>query len=139
MTCSLQLCVYSQRNPRRQSKSIQERNESCLQCSGCHKFFPSKEVKAQHVCNRKSHSIWECDKCGKKWKSRIALSQHKKACCLPDEKKCETMCKCTSCGEGFTSQRLLKTHLKNQPDCDIRGRGEDLCMYVFVFLSQSAL
>lgn len=92
----------------------QKEHEDRLKCEYCHKIYKDIDCKAAHI--RKLHTktgapqkkyTFVCSKCGKKFNSRVALSDHEQADCGRSP-----IYKCTfdNCGKSLHSLGSLKIH-----------------------------
>ncbi|XP_065558006.1 zinc finger protein 543-like [Artemia franciscana] len=109
-------------------------------CKECGKGFHNRAALYSHVCPKPPLEgdpqgfRYECPECHRRFKSRVALGRHKtihKDVILPPEKTVL----CELCGKAFTSNYVLKKHLKyhsgeREFTCSTCGKG---------FIAESAL
>lgn len=90
----------------------QKEHEDRLKCEFCHKIYKDVDCKAAHI--RKLHTktgapqkkyTFVCSKCGKKFNSRVALSDHEHGDCGRSP-----IYKCSYCSKSLHSLGSLKIH-----------------------------
>lgn len=95
-------------------KHAQMEHENRLKCQYCNKIYKDIDCKNAHIRNVHTKTgapqkkyTFVCSKCGKKFNSRVALSDHEQADCgrAPIYK-----CNYENCGKSLHSLGSLKTH-----------------------------
>jgi hypothetical protein len=69
-------------------------------------------VKSEKVNSREAKA--ECNECGKVYKSKVALYNHRKAAHATGDDVLPTVHRCTTCGEQFGSSAALRRHKKEK-------------------------
>ncbi|XP_055522416.1 zinc finger protein 429-like [Wyeomyia smithii] len=94
--------------------------DELLKCPDCGKGFVYRYALVKHMTTHSNEREFECDICGKSYKTATNLYDHRKYHISGENK----LHRCDNCGKGFVYHHLLLRHMRTHSDerryrCDI--------------------